>query len=353
MSRINVLVTGVSGGGVGEQILKALKLSTLDLRIIATDINEHSVGLRESDQGYIVPLATEKSYIDNILNICDKEKVDVIFPGSEAELKFFSENRHIFIGKGILLPINPKKVINLCTDKSKTMQFLSKHGYSFPKSITIKAKEDIEKVNFIPAVIKPSIGSGGSKDILIAQSKYEVEIFCNYLLKIYREFIVQEYVGTPDSEFTVGVLNDLNGKFINSIAIQKSITTALNNRIKIKNTTGMKSLGEHLIISSGISEGYVGKFHEITSVCERVSKELGACSAINIQCRSYMGNVYIYEINPRYSGTTSIRAMMGYNEPDIMIRKYILNENIERNFSYKFGYVARGLREILIDGGIT
>lgn len=33
MERISVLITGASGGGVGEQIIKALKLSSLNLEI--------------------------------------------------------------------------------------------------------------------------------------------------------------------------------------------------------------------------------------------------------------------------------------------------------------------------------
>ena len=100
------------------------------------------------------------------------------------------------------------------------------------------------------------------------------------------------------------------------------------------------------MISSGISEGYVDKYPEVTKVCEEISEKIGAKAAINIQCRLYKGKVYVFEINPRYSGTTSIRAMTGYNEPEIMIKKYILNEKVEKDFKYKSGYIARGLIEV-------
>jgi hypothetical protein len=95
---------------------------------------------------------------------------------------------------------------------------------------------------------------------MIAQTKEEIEVFCKYLLTIYQEFIVQEYVGTPDSEYTVGVLNTMDGEFINSIAVHKSIETALNNRIKIKNRTGIEKLGKREISAIGrkVPKAYFG-----------------------------------------------------------------------------------------------
>lgn len=348
MERISVLVTGASGGGVGEQIIKALKLSSLNLEIITTNVNKNSKGLLDGDIGYVVPYASDNEYIPTILNLCNKHNIKVLFPGSEAELTVIGKNREVFKKNGILIPINDEKVIDICTDKTKTMKFLEDNNFIFPKNITIKCENDINKIDFLPVVIKPSIGGGGSKDIMIAQTKEEIEVFCKYLLTIYQEFIVQEYVGTPDSEYTVGVLNTMDGEFINSIAVHKSIETALNNRIKIKNKTGIEELGKNLVVSSGISEGYVDIFPEVTNVCEEIVKKLGAKAAINVQCRLYQDKVYVFEINPRFSGTTSIRALMGYNEPEVLIRKHILGENIEKYFKYETGYVARGLNEVII-----
>jgi carbamoyl-phosphate synthase large subunit len=348
MKKISILVTGVSGGGVGEQIVKALRLSNLNLNIITTDIKKMSKGMLDGDISYTLPRATDSKYIFTVIDLCERYNVKVLFPGSEAELTVISKNREIFENKKILLPINSQRVIDICTDKTKTMLFLEKNGFSFPKSVNVKNREDIKKIDFLPAVIKPSIGGGGSKDIMIAQTEKEVELFSIYLLNMYDEFIVQEYVGTVDSEYTVGVLNTMEGEFINSIAVHKSIETPLNNKIRIKNRTSNIDLGKNLVVSSGISEGYVDKFPEVTEICELIVKKLGARSAINVQCRLYKEKVYVFEINPRFSGTTSIRALMGYNEPEVLIRKHILNEEIEKDFKYKKGYVTRGLNEVLI-----
>ena len=41
--------------------------------------------------------------------------------------------------------------------------------------------------------------------------------------------------------------------------------------------------------------------------------------------------------------------MVGFNEPDIMIRKHLLKENINTDFDYKEGYILRGLEEQYIE----
>jgi carbamoyl-phosphate synthase large subunit len=160
---------------------------------------------------------------------------------------------------------------------------------------------------------------------------------------------VQEYVGTPFEEYTVGVLHDMDGNLINSIAVRRLLSGQLNIRTRVANRTGRADLGEALVISSGISQGYVARFPEVTVQCERIAAALGARGAINIQCRLVDGKVKVFEINPRFSGTTSLRAMMGYNEPDVLIRRHVLGESIGKHFAYEEGLVLRGLHEYRID----
>jgi carbamoyl-phosphate synthase large subunit len=348
MKKLNVLVTGVGGGGHGEQILKALRLSNNAYHIIGGDMSPLSKGLVEVDEGFILPPANDDSYIDVLIRLCKVHNVSALFHGSEPELIVMDMNRDKITNEGIFLPINPSKVIATCMDKYKTFEFLKNNGFDFPKTYKITHINNIKDIDVYPVVLKPSIGGGGSANTMIAQSKDELIAFSIYLLKIYSEFVVQEYVGTPDSEFTVGVLNSMDGEFINSIAVKRYILSSLSNRIKVPNRTGRKELGEVLAISSGISQGEIGKFDYVTRVCEEIALLIGARGAINFQCRFFNNKVYIFEINPRFSGTTSLRAMVGYNEPDILIRKHIFNERIETNFKFNTGYIMRGLSETYI-----
>jgi carbamoyl-phosphate synthase large subunit len=152
-------------------------------------------------------------------------------------------------------------------------------------------------------------------------------------------------VGVPEEEYTVGILHDLDGDYINSIAVRRMMSGLLNIRSSVPNRTGNARLGSHLVISSGVSQGLVGRFESVTAQCREIAIALGARGAVNIQCRLVDGVVKVFEINPRFSGTTSIRALMGYNEPDVLLRRHLLNESIEMDFRYEEGLVLRELRE--------
>lgn len=347
--KINVLVTGVGGGGVGEQIMKCLRLSALDINIIGCDMSTSSKGLAEADKAYLVSPASAASYIDEILHICRVNDVKIIFHGSEPELVKFSDNREIFEDNNIIIPLNPKNVIDICMDKNLTMDFLrtNKIG-NVQKYWEISSIDDIDKVDIYPVVLKPSIGGGGSANTFIAQDKEELYLFSKYLLKIYKQFLIQEYVGDPFNEYTAGVFCSEKGKYINSIAVKKSILSGLSNKTKIPNRTGRKDLGEVLAISSGVSQGEIGRYPEVTELSRQIAEKLGVTASINIQCRIYQGKMYVFEINPRISGTSSLRAIVGYNEPEMLIRERVLGEELKVGFTYREGLITRGLSESFI-----
>lgn len=346
MDPISVLVTSVGGAGIGEQILKALRLADkTSYTIVGGDISPQSKGLLEVDHPYILPAAHDPSYLPTLLKVCHKHRVAALFPGSEPELKVISAARKMFEEQAIFLPINPAPLIELCLDKIKTCDFLATHGFdvSFYKRIT--SIEDLEGCEALPMVLKPSTSGGGSVNVYLAQTREELLTFGRYLLRLYSEFIAQEYVGTPEKEFTVGVLVGMDGELLNSIAVKRNILIGLSNRLKVPNRTGREELGPLLALSNGISQGVIGRFPEVTEVCERIAETLQCRGTINIQCRLFEGKVYVFEINPRFSGTTSLRALAGYNEPEVLIARHLLGERIPRHFPYKSGTILRGLSE--------
>jgi carbamoyl-phosphate synthase large subunit len=347
MKEITVLVTGVGGGGHGEQIVKALRLAENDYRIVGADMSPFSKGLLDVDQGYLIPPANDGSYTQVLLKICARHDVAAVFHGSEPELKVMSRDRDMIQERGLFLPINPAAVIELCMDKIKTCDFLVERGFHVSSYAAIKSVEDLKTSRPLPAV-QASVGGGGSANILLAQTRDELLTFGQHMLSLYSEFIVQEYIGTPDSEFTVGVLISMDGELLNSIAVKRAILSSLSNRVKVGNRTGRDELGPVLALSSGISQGEIGTFPEVTAPCEEIALALGCRGAVNIQCRYVNGKVYVFEINPRFSGTTSLRAMVGYNEPDVLIRRHLLNERITPHFAYGSGVIMRGLSESLI-----
>lgn len=347
---IPVLISAAGGGGVGEQILKALLIANQEEKkyyLIAGDMNPDCPQFVFADESVVLPAASDSKFIETILNICDEKNVKAVFYGCEPELKIYSEHRQKFAQRDIFLPLNPSSVIEACMDKIKTGEVLSSLGFEPPLWIETDNEDDIQNIDFFPVIVKPSIGSGGSAHCYIAQTKEELLALYHYLKLALpnQKLIIQEYVGDETSEYTVGVLMDMDGHYINAIAMNRHFSGQLNVRAKYPNKTGRDELGQNLIISSGVSHGAIERFPEITQQCRKIAEAIGATGAVNIQLRRHGNELKVFEINPRFSGTTSLRAMMGYNEPDILIRKHVLGEDIEIDFSYREGTILRSLKE--------
>ncbi len=342
-----VLVTGVGGGGNGEQLVKALRMAATPYRIVGADLTVEAAQQSGANVCLALPRAIDPNYIDVLLETCEKEKVDVLLPGSEPELRAIAQNATRIREHIKLLAVNDQALIEICSNKFKTAEFLSGNGFESPRSWLVRATEELGLIGTFPLIVKPTVG-GGSQNVYLIQSPDELRMICSFLLGYHQSVLVQEYVGRVDQEFTVGVLFDGAGLLINSIALNRFILTSLSNRIRVPNRTGRTDLGPVLGVSSGVSQGRVDDFPEVRAYCERVGLALGAKYAINVQCRLVDGQPMIFEINPRFSGTSSIRAMLGFNEPDLLIRKHVLGEDLPSRPSYRFGTVLRGLKEILV-----
>lgn len=342
--KITALVTGVGGGGHGHEILKALRL-TDHYHIIGVDMSDHSLGLLEADESYVVPPATDTNYLPTLLDLCQKKGVEVLFHGSEPELRAFSKYRDQITSLGIMLPINTSQIIELGMDKWQTATFLKQCGFTVPFTLPVNAEQDIPSDFPLPAVVKPAVGGGGSNNTYLVQDNDELQFACRSLIHQGLRVLLQEYVGTPDDEYTVGVLHTQDGKLVGSIALRRYILSGLSNRIKVKNRTARRELSQILAISSGVSQGEVREYPKVRAICEEIASVLGSKGPLNIQCRFVDGKLYPFEINPRFSGTTYIRALMGFNEPDLLVRYHLLGEHISFPVTYRYGRIVRGLME--------
>jgi len=349
---IKVLVTAIGGGGHGDQILKALRMAPPGKYVIfGADANPACAQASLVDRFVTLPLATSPDYLSTLMTVCRQLGVQVLFHGCEPELQIFAANRELIQNEGIFLPINDSSLIQLCMNKVALNERLDSLGFPGPRYTRINSIADLQKIDWFPVVVKPHVGSGGSANVFIAQDINELEALAMYLGlgELVDGFMVQEYVGTPDQEYTVGVLHDLQGRYVNSIALRRHLSSGLSVRTKVINRTKRPELGKMLVISSGVSQGDIGRFTEVTTQCQEIAERLGSKGPLNIQCRLVNGQVKVFEINPRYSGTTSLRAMVGFNEPDILITHHLCGVKIATNFDYECKTILRTLSEAMLD----
>lgn len=348
MTRTRVLVTGIGGGGHGHEIVKALRLADR-YWIMGVDMVATSFGIGDVDESDSVVPASDPGYIDQLLGLCRQHDIQVVVHGSEPELRAISAHREVFLEAGVLPLVNTPDIIALGSDKRETMRRLDQAGFAHPETVCIDDTTSVPEGFPLPAIVKPAVGGGGSSNTYIVQDAEELGFVCRYLVRQGITVLLQEYVGTPQDEYTVGVLHSLDGDLYGSIALRRQITSGLSSRHKAPNRTGRDDLSPTLIVSSGISQGSIGDYPEVREACEGIAEALGSRGPLNIQCRAFNGSVYPFEINPRFSGTTYMRAMCGFNEPDILIRRHLHGETFDYPIPYRTGTIVRGLSERLID----
>ncbi len=301
---LSVLVTG-AGSVYGLGIIRSLKESVLPVETIAIDSNPYSLGLFFAHKSFIAPqVADEESYYMFIKNLCINHQIKGIFIGSTAELPFYSRNREsLESSTGAKVFVNSPAVIELCTDKWMTMCHLSRSGFQIPASI--RYPEDagmlssfIESTGF-PLIVKPRFGRGSVGVVLVKDKQLLLEN-----IKGKKSLIIQEYLTDEEQEFTVGICINQKGKVISKIALRRYLLEGVS--------------------IAAVSDDY----HHIADYCAMVASTLGAYGAINIQLRLKDCMPVIFEINPRFSSSTSMRLLFGINEPESLIRSEVLCQEV-------------------------
>jgi carbamoyl-phosphate synthase large subunit len=345
---IRVLITGVSGGSIGEQVYKALRQGRHRYDIVATNVSLTPMAVVQAEHYETLPAASSEDYPDGLLSVVRKYGVEFLVPGSGSELIRISQGRETLASTGVRLLINADSVIATCVDKVRAMQFLNSRGFRVPATFEVSHPAELEgRATRFPYIVKPGRGSG-SAGAFIAQDDVELRFFVEYLRREGHVPVVQEYVGRVDGEYTVGVLHTPNRELIGSVVLHRQILSGLSNRLRVSNRTGRRELGEVLAISSGISQGRIGEVPPVRRQAEAMAEALGSAGPLNIQGR-WDGEEFVpFEINPRFSGTSPMRAMAGFNEPELLIDCH-LGQGSGAVPPLRYGEFTRGVVEYFVE----
>jgi carbamoyl-phosphate synthase large subunit len=321
--KAGVLVTGVGGRSVGAGILHALMRADEAVRCrwetTGTDADPFSWGLYLADRRALVPLASRDGYLARIQELVAKFRIAAVIPGTEPEAAFLAAHRN-----ELPVPViaNDAHLMPLMMDKKEARTRLAHLGLNFVPHYSWDEREQATREFGFPLIVKPTRGTGGSRGVYLATNKNELEALSPF---VHAEFgpIVQPYLGDAESEYTVGVLSDRLGNIIDSIVIRRKL-------LGLSLLDAKPHGGGMAVVSSGISQGFIVQDKEIQDYCEDVAKRLNSRGPLNLQLRVHDGEFYVFEVHPRFSGTTPIRASAGFNEPDILLRNSLYGEQFGR-----------------------
>ena len=296
---IKVLVTG-AGALLGQGILRALRLSSLETKVVAVDPSPLAVGLYWADESYLVPLASDPRYLDAFRDVLRKERPDVVMLGTDVELRTMALYRADLEKEfGVHVLVSDSYVIEIADDKYTTASFLQERGFPYPLSALPGDHADlIEKAGF-PLIVKPR---SGARSIGV-RTVYDKAELRQALSNAY-DVVIQECVGTSREEYTAGVVS-FKGHDPVSIVMRRDLRDGNTYR------------------------AYVDDYPELNEMARKVALALDVYGPVNFQFRLDRDGVpKIFEINARYSGTTPLRARAGFNEVEIALRHLVLGERV-------------------------
>jgi len=320
----NVLISAV-GGDIGQGILKSLRKVSPRLKIIGCDMNPDSPGVFLCDKGYIVAGAKNKpkKYIKDIIRICKKEKIDIVFSAQPYELNVLSAMQDTLQKKtGAYFVVQSKEVWGLSMDKLLTYHFLKKTGIRSPETYSSKKGFDILAKKYgYPLLIKArtSFGSGFHNYELVNTKKEFKKIW-----KRSKNLIIQEYITNKNNEeYTVGVFLDKKSKALGAITMLRQLRFGLT---------------FHAIVDD---------YPDIAAVAVKAAESIQAVGPCNVQLRKdNKDKPCVIEINARISSTTAFRSHFGFNEARACI-DYFLNDTTPR-LSYKKGIAMKSWDEVYV-----
>ncbi|PCJ89771.1 MAG: hypothetical protein COA57_01040 [Flavobacteriales bacterium] len=320
--KIPILVTAV-GAELSFAVIKAIQCSQLNYNLIGCDIYKDVVGKYWCDQFENVPPAkNEDEYIQKIVEIVKKNKVEILIPIADIEFFVLSKLKQEFKEKyGCHILVNSDQEIQRFSDKWQAFEWYKKNEIPTPETVLCHKIEDIKKSIHgwsFPCIIKPRTG-GGSRHIYTCYSKNDIEIF----LPVVPEPIIQQYIDPiRNEEFTAGTYRTADNK-VHVIVLRRTL--------KFGMTNTAETIGNQ----------------ELEAFCKDVILKTNLIGSNNIQFRNGKEGPKVIEINPRFSGTTGIRANFGFNDVEMWITE-ALNLGKVNPPKIKKGKVLRYMDELYV-----
>lgn len=314
MAKYNVLVTSV-GGDLGKAVCKSLQHSVYPINILGTDCKEYVPYPLFCDSFKIIPRADSINYIYYLNHLISENYIDLVYICSEEELLYICDHYDdlcLEVRKHLAIPRTD--IINICRNKYKTMEFLKRNYFPYPYSVLYNNSVPIDNLlkDFKYPLIIKKVSDCGSKHLKVIKN---IKDF-NDLPYLDSTYIIQEYI--PGTEYTNAVYKDIFSNKFYVITLERTLKDGMSNEVKVVFD------------------------EEIESLCIEVAKKLDINGSINIQLRKEKGAApKIFEINPRYSSTSFMRANFGFNDviyafENIVLKKSIDSPKINPGEAYRY-----------------
>ena len=290
--------------------------------VIATDCSAVAPSIYEADKYYIVPRMTENGYVDVILDICKKEKIDGVLSLIDPELSLLAENKDKFKAVGTTVIGSSYELCERTLDKMDMYNWLVEHNYKCAKSYTDKQYfyKDLEegKAKF-PVFVKPVRGSAS-----IAISKVNDKETVDLLFAHNNNLMIQEFL--DGQEIGADCYIDMVSGQVVSIFTKKK-----------------------LVMRAGETDKAVSfKDEKLFDLIERFVNDSGFMGQIDIDIFDVNGEYYISEVNPRFGGGYPHAYESGCDHMSLIINNLAGKANDKRIGDYENDIYMMKYNEVMV-----
>lgn len=293
---MNILFTGV---GRRIELLQAFRNAALvlnkELKIYGADMEGTAPALAYCDYERRVVAMKDPTYIDNLLQICADDHIDLLIPTIDTDLLVLAENKEKFEFIGTLVMISTPEKIRICRDKNNTSQFFVDCGLHAPMTVNNWKRYD----GGYPAFIKPKDGSS-SINAFKVENEEELECYAAHV----EDYIVQPYVS--GHEYTIDIFCDWDGNPVSIVPRERQQVRA----------------GEVLKTKIFMDQTMI---KEAKTLCAAFKP----CGSMTVQLiRDGAGVDWYIEINPRYGGGAPLSMKAGARSTETIL-KMVDGEEVE------------------------
>jgi carbamoyl-phosphate synthase large subunit len=304
MTSRRVLITGI-GGNVGQGVFKALRAGRNSYHIVGIDMEPLSAGFSLVDRYYQTPRTTDPAFGPTLAAIARAEQLQAIYVCSPTELESFAVNQEQWESElGLSIFVNPPDVIRIGSDKLATAEFLRKSGFAYPETVLSSDTDGVERLIAqygLPLIAKPRSGFS-SRNVFVVNSREEIAAAATLV----PDLVVQRYLPDEKSEYTAATLSGADKKVRALVILRRDL---------LQGTTYRTELIEDANLDRQVI---------------RIVEALGAVGACNLQFRMIDETAFVFEINPRFSGTSGIRFLYGFNDCEMIFDLLHLKLEVEQ-----------------------
>ena len=281
-----VAVTG-AGGPSAISFLEAIAAPSIEL--FAGDVDPYASGLYlvPPDSRWMLHRGADPRFVDDMLERCIAERIDVRVPTVDFELLPLARRRDEFERAGIRLLLANAPTLELCLDKAALVRACD-GACAVPRTSVLDDHFDVAAWP-VPFLVKPRLGAGGRG----VQRIERIEALS--LLPRDGSLIVQEFLA--GREYSVDVLSTPHAEVL-----------AVVPRARLK-------------IDSGIAVTGVTLHDErLDGAARRVASTIGITYVANIQFREDAGGIpRLMDVNARLPGTMPLTVAAGVNMPRLAL----------------------------------